>query len=233
MATTIRKGQRVLPTQWGECPEGARGAEPKTYNPEPAPEPRTRKTHPPSNRRAVAVRSFVYWFRRPPYSRWTAAVLVVTGALCMDLRGDPTELRPFAATDIAAGAAIRPEMVEYRAVPTGLLPEVNLVGFTLNSIPAGDPVTQALITDRSAVPDGWWALEMEAPSGVIPGTELRLAIEADAGTPVPAVVLGVVSPEVPGGWSENTALVAVPSDRAATVATALARAAVSVLVVEW
>ncbi|MDF1595882.1 MAG: SAF domain-containing protein [Acidimicrobiia bacterium] len=175
----------------------------------------------------------MYWFRRPPYFRWAASALVVAGALWMDLRGTPTELRPFAVADIEAGAAIQPEMVEYRAVPAGFLPEVNLVGFTLTSIPAGDPVTPALLTDRSGVPDGWWALEMGVPSGVIPGTELRLAIEADAGIVVPGVVIGLVSPEAPGGWSENTALVAVPSDQAATVATSLARAGVSVLVVDW
>jgi hypothetical protein len=151
----------------------------------------------------------------------------------MDVRGDPTDLRPFAATDIAAGSPIQPEMVEYRAVPTGLLPEVNLVGFTLNSVRAGDPITQALLTNRGSVPDGWWAIEMPVPSGVSPGTELRVAIETDAGTVVPAVVIGVAAPEAPDGWSEKTALVAVPSDRAAEVATALARAGVSVLVVEW
>ena len=75
-------------------------------------------------------------------------------------------------------------------------------------------------------------MEMEVPTGAGSGTEVRLVIEG-----APSVVPGLITSVVPAvraaGWSRETAMVAVPSDQAALVATALARGEVGVLVVDW
>ena len=175
----------------------------------------------------------MYWFRRPPYLRWTAAVIVVTLALWMDLRREPTELRPFAVAMIEAGTAMEPDLIEYLEVPAGLLPEVELDGITVNLIQSGEPIIPALLSDRGALPEGWWALEMQVPSGVAPGSELRLVVEEDGVNAIPAIVTAVVPPDPLDGWSQPSALVAIPADRAGALATPLSEGRVRVLIVSW
>lgn len=174
----------------------------------------------------------MYWFRRPPYLRWVVASLVVMGALWMDLRGKPTEPRPFAVSSIAAGDPIAEEMLEYREVPVGVLPEVEASGYASVPISPGEPLTPSMISDRDRLPDGWWAMEMEVPTGAGSGTELRLVIEQVAAV-VPGLITRVVAAGQSAGWVRETAMVAVPSEQAARVATALADGKMSVLVVDW
>ena len=175
----------------------------------------------------------MYWFRRPPYLRWAAAGLVVAGALWMDFRGEPTELRPFAMAGIEAGAAVDETMLEYREVPIDLLPDVDPIGFAVVAIAAGEPLTPAALTEHGPLPEGWWAVEMEVPTGTTPGTELRLVVEDTGGIAIPAIVTAVAPTDQRSGWERDTAMVAMPQDRAAEIAEALSRAEVSVLVVEW
>jgi hypothetical protein len=150
----------------------------------------------------------------------------------MDLRGEPTEPRPFAVTSIAAGDRIVEEMLEYREVPVGVLPEVDADGYAVEPISPGEPLTPSVISDRDPLPDGWWAMEMEVPTGAGSGTELRLVIEGVAAV-VPGLITSVVSADQSAGWVRETAMVAVPSEQAPGVATALADGKVSVLVVDW
>ncbi len=150
----------------------------------------------------------------------------------MDLRGTPSEPRPFARNSIEAGAWIEDDLIEYREVPVGLLPEITPDGFAITAIAAGEPLTAALLTDKGPLPDGWWALEMDVPDGAVPGTELRLVVEG-AGTAIPAIVVAVAPAVQPAGWSNDSAMVAIPAETAKTVAAAISSAGVSVLVVEW
>ena len=175
----------------------------------------------------------MYWFRRPPYLRWVAAFVIVTVALWMDLRREPTELRPFAVATIEAGTTIESDLIEYLEVPAGLLPEVELDGITVNLIQSGEPIIPALLSDRGALPDGWWALEMQVPSGVSPGSELRLVVEGDGGIAIPAIVTSVVPRDPLDGWSQPSALVAIPADRAGAIAAPLSEGRVRVLIVSW
>lgn len=161
-----------------------------------------------------------------------AAAVIVAGALWMDLRGTPTELRPFARASIEAGTRIDDDLIEFRNVPVGLLPEVTPGGFAITAIGAGEPLTPALLTDNGPLPDGWWALEMDVPDGAVPGTELRLVVEG-SGTVIPAVVVAAASAVRPGGWTDESAMVAIPAETATTVAAAVSHAGVSVLIVEW
>ena len=75
-------------------------------------------------------------------------------------------------------------------------------------------------------------MEMEVPTGAGSGAVLRLVIEG-AATVVPGLITNVVSAGQSAGWVRETAMVAVPSDQASAVATALTDGKVSVLVVDW
>ncbi len=173
----------------------------------------------------------MYAFRRPPYLRWIAAACIVAGALWMDLRGEPTELRPFARGPIAAGTLIDESMIDYRRVATGLLPPMGDERFALTSIDAGEPLTPAVLTTRQPLPDGWWALELEVPNGVAPGARLQLVLESAEAT-VPAIVVDV-QPADQAGWDRTTALIAVPADTGPAVVAAASGARLGMLVTSW
>ncbi|MFW2340217.1 MAG: hypothetical protein ACN4GK_09230 [Acidimicrobiia bacterium] len=174
----------------------------------------------------------MYWFRRPPYFRWASAVALVLFALWMDLKGPPVELRPFAIDDIEVGAKIDQSSVEYREVPEGILPEVATLSYAAISITAGEPLTATATTDRAPLPDGWWAIEIPTPTGVLPGTELRL-IDDESGTDVPALVLSLGSQSESDAWSEDLSMVAIPADQAASVASAKSLGTLTVLITAW
>ena len=151
----------------------------------------------------------------------------------MDLTGPPAELRPFAIDDIEVGAKIDQSSVEYREVPAGILPEVATLNYAAISIAAGEPVTATATTDRVPLPDGWWAIEIPTPSGVLPGTELRLIVDDEFGTVAPALVLSVGSQSESDAWSEDLSMVAIPADQAASVASAKSLGTLTVLITAW
>ena len=175
----------------------------------------------------------MYWFRRPPYFRWASAVALVLFALWMDLKGPPVELRPFAIDDIEVGAKIDQSSVEYREVPAGILPEVATLSYAAISITAGEPLTATATTDRAPLPDGWWAIEIPTPTGVLPGTELRLIVDDESGTDVPALVLSVGPQSESDAWSEDLSMVAIPAEQAASVASAKSLGTLTVLITAW
>lgn len=175
----------------------------------------------------------MYWFRRPPYFRWASAVGLVLFALWMDLKGPPVELHPFAIDTIEVGDLIDQSRLEYREVPEGMLPDVPVRGFAAVSIAPGEPLTAAATTDRTPLPDGWWAIEIQTPAGVIPGTELRLIIDDGVGTEVPALVLSVEPSGESPSWSEDLSMVAIPAEQAATVASSRSLGSLTVLITDW
>ena len=95
----------------------------------------------------------------------------------MDVRPEPTDLRPFARSTIEAGTSVGDSQVEMREVPAGLLQEVHLPGMAKADIPEGHPILPSLLTDRPGLPEGWWAIEMPLPGGLEVNSELRLVIE--------------------------------------------------------
>ncbi len=177
----------------------------------------------------------MYWFRRPPYLRWAAAVLLVLAAAWVDLRPPPTTPHPYARETIPTGTRLTDELLEWRRVPDGLLPEVEAAGWTTRTIQAGEPLLPATVDPAPpSAPEGWWALEVPLPAEVTPGREVRLVLLAAAPDlppqTVPGVVLRVAAPhrEVLGS-SHPAGLVAVPATAAAAAAAAVAEGRVSVL----
>ena len=63
---------------------------------------------------------------RPPYVRWVIAVLIVVAALLWELSEQVTEPFPFAARSIARGEPIASEAIEWRKLPRGSLPRIDV-----------------------------------------------------------------------------------------------------------
>ena len=116
----------------------------------------------------------VFWLRRPPYLRWMIAISLVVLGLSIEAAGDDTERYPFAATAIAAGTDIA-DAIEWRTVPTGLLPawQEPVAGIVARDMPAGHPLLPG-INGGVAIPDGWWSIPVSLPIAATPGTRLRL-----------------------------------------------------------
>ena len=117
------------------------------------------------------------WLSRPPYLRWLGAVAIL-GAGSLDRGPTPAEVEhPYARIDLPAGSVVDEENVEWRRVPGGVLPPVELGGLALVDIPAGQPLSPALVaTDSIEPPENWWALEVPLPPGALPGGAVRLVL---------------------------------------------------------
>lgn len=168
----------------------------------------------------------MFWFGRPPYWRWVTAILLVAVAGFVEFRPQPTVLHPFAADAAAAGEA--PE-IEWREVPAGMLMMPNVEGVASHALRAGEPLSPSDLVSSRPVPDGWWALAVELPAMVAPGTEVQLVLTEAAGAPVPGIVIG--ADELDGGVGAGPiALVAVPAEQAGRVVTAATNRSLAVLI---
>ena len=157
----------------------------------------------------------MYWLSRPPVARYAFATALVLMALWLEVRPADTVLHPFAPHPIPLGTTLTPSEVEFRAVPSGLLPPVSLPQITDRSLNTGDPI---LPTDPlPAVPADWWALELPSAGGMSPGARVRVVV---TGYDQPVVsTLGMVV-DTGERYGESTVMVAVAEEWADTVAAA-------------
>ena len=166
----------------------------------------------------------MYTFSRPPLLRYIGAVLLILVSLWWDTRAAPTELRPFARVEIAAGTPLKPDLFEQVAVPVGLLPPVAIEGSAGSTLSKGDPLTVGAVTLVSA-PPGWWTVELELPQGASIGTEIQIALLGTSPTQPTKTIPGLVIS--PGGESTSfqpePGLVAVPERWVADVAASLSQ----------
>jgi hypothetical protein len=173
----------------------------------------------------------MYWLARPPILRRALAIVLLAGAVVVALRRPPTVDFPFAALDIAAGEAVSSGMIELRPIPAGFLPPSNPIGGrALVPIAAGRPLTEEVLSHATAVPVGWWALELPVPAGLTAGSRVQVVIspiQSEAVVSVPGVATASGGDNELG---ESTAMVAVPGAQAALVAVAARDSRVTVLV---
>ncbi|MEZ5176408.1 MAG: SAF domain-containing protein [Acidimicrobiia bacterium] len=155
---------------------------------------------------------------RPPYLRWLAAVALLAGAFAWDLSKGAAEPAPFAATTIERGTVIEASMIEWRQVPVGLLPAVELTGVAATRIDRGEPIVASALSTAASIPIGWWTVPMDVPPAATPGASVRIVL-ADGFGVVGRVV--EASRDDPFGMREP-GLVAVPHEAADMVALAAA-----------
>ncbi len=178
----------------------------------------------------------MYWFSRPPYARYTAALLLVILAFWVELRPADMDTHPFADTTIAAGSPLDPSMFTWLQVPPGLLEPVTLEGTARHTIRAGEPLTPGAIDpDGVLIPPGWWTVEVPLPAESRPGDEVRLVLgPTDIGGDsrlVDGIAMRAPPPSSdPFGFETAIGLVAIPGDRAAEVANAAGDRRITVLV---
>lgn len=163
------------------------------------------------------------WLSRPPYLRWAAITLIVGVSLWVDFGPKPGVDHPYAARDLDPGEEIDQEDVDWRRIPTGILPPVSLPAITGGPVGAGEPLRPSDLSEGGApTPEGWWAVEVEVPLGTPAGSEVRLTLTdvvTGITSVVPGIVTQVVEPEsafVDG----SVALVAVPEEHVGGVASA-------------
>ena len=172
------------------------------------------------------------WFAPRPYLKWAGAAAIVAVSWFIQVMPAPVTLHPFASVDIPAGAELSEDMFDYREIPAGLLPAVAVHGRLAVGLSRGDPLTSGVLADREiAVPDGWWAVELEAPPGLVPGARVLLVAGGDGMSPAPDPIPGVVIlPVAEGGDLGEGALIAVPGEHLAQVSVASAYGTLTVAV---
>jgi hypothetical protein len=169
----------------------------------------------------------MFWFGRPSYWRWAGAALLIFGAMVIELWPSRQVPYPFAAQAVEAGDPI---VVEWRTMPAGLyLPPDVAGGVAAHPVAAGDPIRESDLAPPITPPRDWWALSLEVPLRLAPGTPTRLVIAGSTGEPVPGVVVTSSDPDRFSA-SGPTALIAVPEAEAAAVAAAAAARQVVVLI---
>ena len=166
----------------------------------------------------------MFWLTRPPYLRWTLAVVIVVAGLVIELRPGDTVSHPFAIQTIDAGGVIDETVVEWKEVPHGLLAPVSPPATAHRQIPAGEPIPSATAAgDNLGIPPGWWGLEVDLPAGARSGMSVRLI----GGF---GMASGMVVEVREGDFGERSGLVAVPEESAHAVAVAAMDSALAVLV---
>lgn len=165
----------------------------------------------------------MYWFHRPPYFRFSAALLLLVIALWGEFRPPTTEDFPVAISDISSGTLLTEEMFELRALPSGTVPLVPIQGVNRTDLHAGDLLRPSDIsTNAVEIPPDWWTIAMPLDQDVHPGDQVRLILRVDDGV-VDGIVVATGTDEADNfGFSESVAIVAVPPDQAASVAQAVA-----------
>lgn len=169
----------------------------------------------------------MYWLKPPPLARRIAAIVLIVAAFAWDLRSAATEPYPFTSSPIDRGQRIE-TAIEWRQVPVGLLPAHATSGRAAVDLPAGSPLLAMSVADAIDVPDGWWAIPIEAAAHASTGDTVML-IAADPYLDVEGLVTeGQQGDRFATGF--RPALVAVPGSHAATIAAAALRGSLLVAV---
>ena len=150
----------------------------------------------------------------------------------IQLMPTPTTAHPFARSDLEAGSPLSPSLFEMREVPAGLLPATDVDGTLAIAMEAGEPLLPSLLsTRRVPVPEGWWAVELEAPPGLAPGHGVMLVAGGEepgwGGEAVAGMVIGAVEDR---RGAEGIALIAVPGEHLVRISQASAYGALTVAV---
>ncbi|MGH8958483.1 MAG: SAF domain-containing protein, partial [Acidimicrobiia bacterium] len=136
---------------------------------------------------------------------------------------------PYLARDVTAGEDLRPEDVEWRRVPIGILPEhVSPSGLFLVDVARGTPLIRSVVGEATPLPEGWWSLEVPVPEGTSAGVDVRLVVDVrSAPKIIPGIVVRLLGADSIDGAK---ALVAIPEAEAGAAAAALADGSLRTLV---
>lgn len=172
------------------------------------------------------------WIARPPYLRWTVIGLLVVVSLWLEIRPESSATHPFLTRDLAPGEPVE-NALEWRPVTAGMLEPVAGTGYADRRLTAGQPLVLGDTTDApAAVPAGWWLVDVDVPAETAAGAQVQLVILPSPGSrPMPPIG-GLVTGVRPADFADDGLIgsVALPPDRAATAAAAIAEERVSVLV---
>jgi hypothetical protein len=167
------------------------------------------------------------WLQTPPWARWILSALIAAVALWVELGPDPTVPHPFAIVDIEAGDIVDETNTESRRLAAGILAPVVLGRTASLPIPAGDPILATNVGDEvTAVPEGWWVMEVSLPRGARSGDEARIVL-LDSGDVVEGRVVGAVDEDPLGS---GLGMVAVDPAGATEAAVAAAEGRIAIMI---
>ena len=158
--------------------------------------------------------------------------MLVIVSLWLEIRPTDTVPHPFLTRDLVRGEPVE-DALEWRPVAQGVLEPMQGIGYADRRLTAGQPLVTGDTTDVPAmVPPGWWLVDVAVPAEAAAGTQVQLVILPSLGhrpiPPIGGLVTGVRPAEYQGDGLIGA--VALPPDRAATAAVAIAEERVSVLV---
>ena len=141
------------------------------------------------------------------------------------MRPEATAPHPFAVETISIGEQIDESRIRWRDVPAGLFLPVELPTTATRRIEPGEPVLADASgePEASAIPKGWWALELDVPNGTRAGMTVRIVTHSGTAD-------GIIIEVRSGDFGERTGLVAVPDEQASVVAKAILDSTVAVLI---
>lgn len=174
----------------------------------------------------------MYWFQRPPYARIAVAIALLSAALWSEFRPPASEPHLVAISDIPAGTALTDELFSTTLLPIGSLPLVSAAGTTQTAIGAGEVLRPSdIATDSVDVPQGWWTIVIPLEQAAMPGDQALLILNLDTELVIEGIVVRSGEDRSNAfGFSESTAVVAVPPEAAGPVAQAVANHQIVALV---
>ncbi|MCL1597869.1 MAG: SAF domain-containing protein [Actinomycetia bacterium] len=167
------------------------------------------------------------WLARPPYLRWFAAGAILVAALSWDLSKRQTEPYPFASQTITRGEHLNDGNVEWRDMPAGLFPILDLADASARvDIVDGTPIFEAVVSRSAPLPSGWWSIPIDLPVGTPEGSAVRVL--APDGQAITGIIVRPAMRDTFG--SVEAGAVAFPPQHADTVARMVAGGGLVVLV---
>jgi flagella basal body P-ring formation protein FlgA len=165
------------------------------------------------------------WLQTPPWGRRLLAAAIVSLALWIELRPEPTVEHPFATETITRGTEIGSANTEMRQVSAGLLQPVRWGAVAIRDVGAGDPVLHTDVGSEE-IPVDWWAVSLEVPQTARSGDLVRV-VNLDTGQVADGIVVAGPDSDPLGGGLGSVAL---PGEAAAAIAIASMDGRVAVMV---
>ncbi|MGA7270051.1 MAG: SAF domain-containing protein [Acidimicrobiia bacterium] len=162
------------------------------------------------------------WLQPPPLLRWLAAGLLIAAAAWSEFAPESGVEITVVSRDVAAGAALGPEMVETLRMPDPGFETAAPHGVAMIDLRAGDPLLPTMVSEVS-IPAGWVIIDAHLPERARPG-QAAVAVVTTAGDGVQPVEFPamVVEAGTSDAFGTETGAIAVPPEWVALAGQAVA-----------
>lgn len=162
------------------------------------------------------------WLQPPPVLRWLVAGLLVAAAAWSEFAPEPGVEITVVRSDVSAGAALGPDLVETVRMPDPGFETVAPHGVALIDLRAGDPLLPTMVSEVP-VPLDWVTIDAPLPGRAKPG-QVAVAVITTAGEALQPVQFPamVVAAGTSDAFGTETGAIAVPPEWVAPAGQAMA-----------